>query len=149
MFKGTKKLNRTLSRGCNALMRSLENMITYIPTREGKTNMAILSIPNIIGHHRRARSGDDKENLINNTYGYNLRSFKIVYVALLKALIQEVFKNISWWLNHYIVHVWMLEDRLSCYNKALRHRVLATTPNKWDIVTQKGEDIYVWVERPT
>ena len=83
VFRGMKELNRTLYRGCNTLMRLLENMITHISTREGKTNVAMIIIPNIMGHHRRVRSGDDKENPINNTYGYNLRSFKIVYIALL------------------------------------------------------------------
>jgi hypothetical protein len=74
----------------------------------GKTNVACLTMLNILAQYRKERpvelhtdgqdDGDEKES-------FDMNSFKIVYVAPMKALVQEVVKNFSQRLAGYGVVV--------------------------------------------
>eukprot|EP00566_Odontella_aurita_P030930 CAMPEP_0113583128 /NCGR_PEP_ID=MMETSP0015_2-20120614/32326_1 /TAXON_ID=2838 /ORGANISM="Odontella" /LENGTH=59 /DNA_ID=CAMNT_0000487933 /DNA_START=59 /DNA_END=234 /DNA_ORIENTATION=+ /assembly_acc=CAM_ASM_000160 len=55
---------------------------------------------NILGQYRKKRVDEDGKELddddgLNDEDRYDLSSFKIVYVAPMKALVQEVVKNFS------------------------------------------------------
>jgi pre-mRNA-splicing helicase BRR2 len=60
---------------------SPDNILVCAPTGAGKTNIAMLTILQCIESRRRS----------NNTI--DLKSFKIVYVAPMKALVSEVVGN--------------------------------------------------------
>ena len=81
-FGGTKSLNRVQSRVYPCAMFSAENMLICAPTGAGKTNVAMLCMLHEIGMHRSPQTGE-----------VDLDAFKIVYVAPMKALVQEMVLN--------------------------------------------------------
>jgi hypothetical protein len=82
-FKGTKRLNPIQSKVFPCAYYSTENMLVCAPTGAGKTNIAMLAILQQI----RAHMADNGEILKDN--------FKIVYIAPMKALAQEVVTKFS------------------------------------------------------
>lgn len=72
------KLNRIQSKMHEAALLSSENLLLCAPTGAGKTNVAMMAMLHEIGQHRRGDGTVDVD------------SFKIVYVAPMKALVQEV-----------------------------------------------------------
>lgn len=72
------KLNRIQSKMQEAALLSPENLLLCAPTGAGKTNVALMTMLHEIGQHRREDGTIDTEG------------FKIVYVAPMKALVQEV-----------------------------------------------------------
>jgi len=72
------KLNLIQSRLYPAAFKSPENLLVCAPTGAGKTNIAMLSILQVLSQKRR----------VNGTF--DLKSFKIVYIAPMKALVSEV-----------------------------------------------------------
>ena len=134
-FKGMDKLNRIQSKLCETALRTSENVLLCAPTGAGKTNVAMLTMLNILGQFRKtdAVEGDDKAM-------YDLQSFKIVYVAPMKALVQEVVKNFSKRLAPYGMTVRELSGDSSLTRQQISEtQMLVTTPEKWDIVTRQGE----------
>ena len=87
-----------------------ENLLVCAPTGSGKTNVAMLCILNEIGKNR------DEETGIIDT-----EAFKIVYIAPMKALVQEMVGNFSTRLKSYGIKV--SEFASSQYRK-LRKRKL-------------------------
>ena len=81
-FPGTKTFNPVQSKLFNAAFTSSENLLLCAPTGAGKTNVAMLTILNEVSKHFH----DEK---------LKLNDFKIVYVAPMKALVQEVVGNFS------------------------------------------------------
>lgn len=140
-FEGMDKLNPVQSKVCDVALKTSENVLLCAPTGAGKTNVACLTMLNILGQFRRrneteSESGDDEDQ----KESFDLDSFKIVYVAPMKALVQEVVKNFSQRLSAYGVVV----RELSGDSSLTRHQIaetqlLVTTPEKWDIVTRQGE----------
>lgn len=136
-FKGMEKLNRIQSKMCEVALRSSENILLCAPTGAGKTNVAMLTMLNILGQFRK-QGVDDSEGI--NEGMYDLRAFKIVYVAPMKALVQEVVKNFSKRLSAYGISVRELSGDSSLTRQQIADtQVLVTTPEKWDIVTRQGE----------
>ena len=123
------KLNRVQSKMCDAALYSSENILLCAPTGAGKTNVAMLTMLNILGQHRKADGSLD------------LSSFKIVYVAPMKALVQEVVKNFGKRLASYGVSVRELSGDSSLTRYQISQtQILVTTPEKWDVITRKGDD---------
>ena len=83
VFKGMEKLNRVQSRLHRPALYSPENLLLCAPTGAGKTNVAMLTILHELG---KAKQEDGS---------FDLDSFKIVYVAPMKALVQETVSNFS------------------------------------------------------
>jgi len=138
-FKGMEKLNRIQSKMCDVALRSSENLLLCAPTGAGKTNVAMLAMLNILGQHKK-KVLKSKEGEIDKEELYDLKSFKIVYVAPMKALVQEVVKNFSRRLEPYGVSVKELSgDSSLTLHQISETQVLVTTPEKWDIVTRQGE----------
>jgi len=152
-FKGMEKLNRIQSKLADVALRTSENLLLCAPTGAGKTNVAMLTILNVLGQYRRSNLTDEDSSIddamdVNDGSGggrsqanrYDLQSFKIVYVAPMKALVQEVVKNFSKRLAPYGVSVRELSGDSSLTRQQIAEtQMLVTTPEKWDIVTRQGE----------
>jgi len=96
----------------------------------------MLAMLNILGQYRKT----DMDEGVNNADMYDRSSFKIVYVAPMKALVQEVVKNFSKRLEQYGVVVKELSGDSSLTRQQIAEtQLLVTTPEKWDIVTRQGE----------
>eukprot|EP00934_Nitzschia_sp_Nitz4_P003078 Nitzschia sp. Nitz4//scaffold4_size323378//60170//66898//NITZ4_000629-RA/size323378-snap-gene-0.405-mRNA-1//1//CDS//3329553306//3068//frame0 len=138
-FKGMDKLNRVQSKLCNVALKTSENVLLCAPTGAGKTNVACLTMLNILGRYRK-RPSEDSEEPEDLKESFDLDSFKIVYVAPMKALVQEVVKNFSDRLADYGVVVRELSGDSSLTRQQIAEtQLLVTTPEKWDIVTRQGE----------
>jgi pre-mRNA-splicing helicase BRR2 len=137
-FKGMEKLNRIQSKMCETALKSSENILLCAPTGAGKTNVAMLTMLNILGQYRKTDSNEEVSE--NKESMYDLNAFKIVYIAPMKALVQEVVKNFSKRLESYGVSVRELSGDSSLTRQQISEtQILVTTPEKWDIVTRQGE----------
>ncbi|KAK3589739.1 hypothetical protein CHS0354_021060 [Potamilus streckersoni] len=126
-FEGFKSLNRIQSRLFKAAMESDQNLLLCAPTGAGKTNVALLCMLREIGKH------------VNADGSINTDEFKIIYIAPMKSLVQEMVGNFTERLKSYGIKV----DELSGDHQLTKEQINATqiivcTPEKWDIITRKG-----------
>ncbi|CAK1554439.1 unnamed protein product [Leptosia nina] len=126
-FEGFKTLNRIQSRISKAALESDENLLVCAPTGAGKTNVALLTIMREVGKH------------VNDDGTVNVNDFKVIYVAPMRSLVQEMVGNFSKRLAAYNMKV----SELTGDHQLTREQIDATqlivcTPEKWDIVTRKG-----------
>eukprot|EP01132_Coremiostelium_polycephalum_P002462 gene2462-3044_t len=127
-FKGFEKLNRIQSRLFEWAFKTNDNLLLSAPTSAGKTNVAMLTILHEIGLH------------IHNGV-LDRDSFKIVYIAPMKSLVQEMVSNFSNRLSEYGIVVNELTGDQSLTNKQISEtQIIVTTPEKWDIITRKSGD---------
>jgi pre-mRNA-splicing helicase BRR2 len=138
------KLNRVQSKLCDVALRSSENLLLCAPTGAGKTNVAMLTMLNILGQFRRDGLSqevvDEDDDLDNKKSDFDLSSFKIVYIAPMKALVQENVKGFSQRLKDYGIVVRELSGDSSLTRQQIAEtQLLITTPEKFDIVTRQGE----------
>ena len=91
----------------------------------------MLTILHEISKHRNPETGE-----------LNLDNFKIIYVAPMKALVQEMVGNFSNRLTaDYGIRVAELTgDRQLTKQQIAETQIIVTTPEKWDIITRKGTD---------
>eukprot|EP00919_Chromeraceae_sp_WS-2016_P013077 GHVR01030562.1.p1 GENE.GHVR01030562.1~~GHVR01030562.1.p1 ORF type:complete len:121 (+),score=7.95 GHVR01030562.1:9921-10283(+) len=82
-FTGIKKFNPIQSKVLHHALNSSENMLVCAPTSAGKTNIALLSILEVIKHYVLSDGSIDTSK------------FKIVYIAPMKALVAEVTGNLD------------------------------------------------------
>ena len=128
-FSGMRTLNRVQSKIHKCALFSAENMLVCAPTGAGKTNVAMLTIMHEVGMHR-LPSG-----------ALNLDAFKIVYVAPMKALVQEMVTNFSKRLESYGINVRELTGDQQLTKAQIQDtQLIVTTPEKWDIITRKSGD---------
>ncbi|CAG8457348.1 10482_t:CDS:2 [Diversispora eburnea] len=128
-FKGAKTLNRIQSKLFPVAFNSDENILLCAPTGSGKTNVAMLCILNEIGKWR----------LEDGSIAYD--KFKIVYIAPMKALVQEMVGNFSVRLQPYGIKVAELTgDRQLTKQQIAETQIIVTTPEKWDVITRKATD---------
>ena len=141
-FKGMDKLNRVQSKLASIALESSENILLCAPTGAGKTNVAMLTMLNILGQFRkepRASNGHD-DDMEEKKELFDRNKFKIVYVAPMKALVQEVVKNFSKRFEDYGIVVRELSGDSSLSRQQIAEtQLLVTTPEKFDIVTRQGE----------
>lgn len=88
-FEGFKTLNRIQSRLYKTALDSDENLLLCAPTGAGKTNVALLCMMREIGKH------------INADGTINADEFKIIYVAPMRSLVQEMVGNFGKRLANY------------------------------------------------
>ena len=70
-----------------------------------------------------------------------LDTFKIVYIAPMKALVQECVLNFGKRLQPYGITVRELSGDQSLSRQQINEtQVIVTTPEKWDIITRKAGD---------
>ncbi|XP_028179425.1 putative U5 small nuclear ribonucleoprotein 200 kDa helicase, partial [Ostrinia furnacalis] len=126
-FEGFKTLNRIQSRISKAALETDENLLVCAPTGAGKTNVALLCILREVGKH------------VNDDGTVNVSDFKMIYVAPMRSLVQEMVGNFSKRLSAYNMKV----SELTGDHQLTREQIEATqlivcTPEKWDIITRKG-----------
>ncbi|KAK5628101.1 hypothetical protein RRF57_003816 [Xylaria bambusicola] len=130
-FRSAKALNRIQSKCYPSAFEDDGNMLICAPTGSGKTNVAMLTILRELGKHRNPQTGD-----------VDLDSFKIVYIAPLKALVQEQVGNFGERLKPFGITVSELTgDRQLTKQQVTETQVIVTTPEKWDVITRKATDL--------
>ena len=130
-FGTSKELNRIQTKCFPTAFEDDANMLICAPTGSGKTNVAMLAILREIGKHRKPETGE-----------IMLDEFKIVYIAPLKALVQEQVGNFGKRLEPYGVRVSELTgDRQLTKQQIADTQIIVTTPEKWDVITRKATDM--------
>uniref|UniRef100_A0A1B0CDX6 U5 small nuclear ribonucleoprotein 200 kDa helicase n=1 Tax=Lutzomyia longipalpis TaxID=7200 RepID=A0A1B0CDX6_LUTLO len=125
-FQGTKELNRIQSVVYPVAYHSNDNLLVCAPTGAGKTNVAMLAIVHAIRNHT-------AEGIIDRS------SFKIVYVAPMKALAAEMTENFGKRLKPLGISVRELTGDMQLTKAEMAAtQMIVTTPEKWDVVTRKG-----------
>lgn len=125
-FKGTKELNRIQTIVYPTAYHTNENLLICAPTGAGKTNVAMLTIVNVIRAHT-------DQGVIHRD------QFKIVYVAPMKALAAEMTENFGKKLKPLGILVRELTGDMQLTKAEMQMtQMLVTTPEKWDVVTRKG-----------
>jgi pre-mRNA-splicing helicase BRR2 len=75
------------------------------------------------------------------TQTFDLASFKVVYIAPMKALVQEMVGNFTNRLKHYDMKVGELTgDSQMTKEQISEASVIVATPEKWDVITRKQTD---------
>ncbi|KAJ3128871.1 DEIH-box ATPase [Nowakowskiella sp. JEL0407] len=129
-FRGASALNPVQSKVYPAAFESDDPILVCAPTGAGKTNIAMLTMLREIGKHRNQETGE-----------FELDSFKIVYVAPMKALVAEMVGNFGARLKEYGITVAELTgDRSLTKQQISETQIIVTTPEKWDIITRKATD---------
>ncbi|KAI2629761.1 Sec63-domain-containing protein [Hypoxylon sp. NC1633] len=130
-FSSAKSLNKIQTRCYPTAFEADANMLICAPTGSGKTNVAMLTILRELGKHRDLQTGD-----------IDLDAFKIVYIAPLKALVQEQVGNFGARLKPYGITVSELTgDRQLTKQQISETQIIVTTPEKWDVITRKATDL--------
>ncbi|KAF2452650.1 Sec63 Brl domain-containing protein [Lineolata rhizophorae] len=129
-FGSSKELNRIQTRCFPTAFNDDGNMLICAPTGSGKTNVAMLAMLREIGKHRNPETGE-----------ISLDDFKIIYIAPLKALVQEQVGNFGKRLEPYGIRVAELTgDRQLTKQQIAEAQIIVTTPEKWDVITRKATE---------
>ncbi|OAX81734.1 hypothetical protein ACJ72_03925 [Emergomyces africanus] len=129
-FRNSQKLNRIQTKCFPTAFNDDGNMLVCAPTGSGKTNVAMLAMLREIGKNRNPDTGE-----------IMLDDFKIVYIAPLKALVQEQVGNFGERLKPYGIRVSELTgDRQLTKQQIADTQIIVTTPEKWDVITRKATD---------
>ena len=130
-FGSAKELNRIQTKCYPSAFHDDGNMLICAPTGSGKTNVAMLTMLREIGKNRNPETGE-----------IMLDDFKIVYIAPLKALVQEQVGNFGKRLEPYGIRVSELTgDRQLTKQQIADTQIIVTTPEKWDVITRKATDL--------
>ncbi|CAJ1934944.1 unnamed protein product [Cylindrotheca closterium] len=129
-FSGTTTLNPMQSTVFDTAFNRRENMLVCAPTGAGKTNVAMLTVT---AHFRDV-------GLIDGNNGRDMDTGdKVVYIAPMKALAQEVVEKFSSKLKPLGLIVRELTGDMQLTKaEANSANVIVTTPEKWDVVTRKS-----------
>uniref|UniRef100_A0A672JNL1 Helicase ATP-binding domain-containing protein n=1 Tax=Salarias fasciatus TaxID=181472 RepID=A0A672JNL1_SALFA len=126
-FEGFKTLNRIQSKLFKTTMETDENLLVCAPTGAGKTNVALMAMLREIGKH------------INIDGTINVDDFKIIYIAPMRSLVQEMVGSFGKRLASYGIIVSELTgDHQLCKEEINATQIIVCTPEKWDIITRKG-----------
>jgi activating signal cointegrator complex subunit 3 len=127
-FEGTKQLNTIQSTVYDTAYNTSENLLICAPTGAGKTNIAMLTFLQII-----------KTNIENGEL--NKENVKVIYVAPMKALAQEVVAKFGERLKGLgLVVKEYTGDMQLTKSEVMESQLLVTTPEKYDVITRKGGD---------
>ena len=88
-FRRFSALNRIQSRLKHAALETDENLLICAPTGAGKTNIAVLTMTREIGKH------------MNSDGSIRKNDFKIIYIAPMRSLVQEMVGSFSKALEPY------------------------------------------------
>eukprot|EP01127_Copromyxa_protea_P004841 TRINITY_DN1465_c0_g2_i1.p1 TRINITY_DN1465_c0_g2~~TRINITY_DN1465_c0_g2_i1.p1 ORF type:complete len:2175 (-),score=565.90 TRINITY_DN1465_c0_g2_i1:144-6668(-) len=130
-FEGVKTLNRIQSKVYKGFFEGSDNLLLCAPTGAGKTNCAMLAMLHEIGLHV-----TNKKKLT-----VDLDSFKMIYVAPMKSLVQEMVTNFGKRLEPFGIKVAELTGDASMTRQQIQEtQLIITTPEKWDVITRKSGD---------
>ncbi|PFH47664.1 hypothetical protein AMATHDRAFT_77103 [Amanita thiersii Skay4041] len=125
------RLNRIQSKLYPVAFGTDEPILLCAPTGAGKTNVAMLTILNELSKWRDEATG---------TFDYD--SFKIIYIAPMKALVQEMVGNFTARLKPFGIKVGELTgDAQMTKQQISETQIIVTTPEKWDVITRKSTDL--------
>jgi len=128
-FPGISTLNRIQSKMVDAAFHGSDNILLCAPTGAGKTNVALLCMLNQLGQH------------LKEDGTFALDAFKIVYIAPMKALVQECVQSFGKKLAPFGVSVRELSGDQNLTRQQIQDtQLIVTTPEKWDIITRKAGD---------
>ncbi|CAH8646705.1 unnamed protein product [Dicrocoelium dendriticum] len=127
VFEGMHELNLIQSVIYPVAYHTSENLLVCAPTGAGKTNVALLTVVQLLRAHMTADSVLD------------LKAFKIVYLAPMKALAAELAATFSKRLAPLGVKVreCTMDTHLT-KQEILQTQMLISTPEKWDVISRKG-----------
>ena len=129
----TTSLNPIQSKVFHAAFEGDSNMLICAPTGSGKTNIALLTVLKALSHHYNPK-----------TKKLNLSAFKIVYIAPLKALVQEQVREFQRRLAFLGIKVAELTGDSRLSRKQIDEtQVLVSTPEKWDITTRNSNNLAI------
>ena len=131
-FEGIRTLNYIQSRIYKRAIGSDKSLLICAPTGAGKTNIALLTMLREIMKYP-----------LSDGSGFDTSKFKIIYVAPIKALVQEVVENFSKKLSrppYDLVVEELTGDHQLDQKQISRAQLIVCTPEKWDIVTRKSLD---------
>ncbi|KAL1662116.1 Sec63 Brl domain-containing protein [Schizophyllum commune] len=124
------RLNQIQSKLFPVAFGTDEPLLLCAPTGAGKTNVAMLTILNELAKYRDEATGT-----------FDLDAFKIVYIAPMKALVQEMVGNFSARLKVFGIKVGELTgDSQMTKQQISETQIIVTTPEKWDVITRKSTD---------
>ncbi|TMW66845.1 hypothetical protein Poli38472_011961 [Pythium oligandrum] len=124
-FKGMTHLNRLQSKLFDAAYNTNQNLLVCAPTGAGKTNVAMLTILQEVKTQLQRKQ--------------SLAHMKIIYVAPMKALAQEVVTKFGERLAGLKLRVAELTGDMQLTKKEIEEtHVIVTTPEKWDVITRKS-----------
>ncbi|KAF9066554.1 Sec63 Brl domain-containing protein [Rhodocollybia butyracea] len=132
-----KHLNRVQSKVYPVAFGTDEPILLCAPTGAGKTNVALLTILNELSKWR------ESESLSSLSIPPSaLSQFKIIYIAPMKALVQEMVGNFRSRLGpdtpYGLVVGELTGDSQMTKEQVRDTQIIVTTPEKWDVVTRKG-----------
>lgn len=128
-FAGIRSLNRIQSKMVSSALHDSKNLLLCAPTGAGKTNVALLCMLNIMNNYRKEDGTLD------------LDGFKIVYIAPMKALVQECVQSFGKRLATFGITVKELSGDQNLTRQQIQDtQIIITTPEKWDIITRKAGD---------
>ncbi|KAF9055071.1 Sec63-domain-containing protein [Hymenopellis radicata] len=131
-YPGYTTLNRIQSIVYPTAYGSNENLLICAPTGAGKTDVAMMAILRVLDQHR-TNTGD-----LNISSTINRDSFKIIYVAPMKALASEIVRKLSKRLKWLAIQVKELTGDMQLTKAEIAQtQIIVTTPEKWDVVTRK------------
>lgn len=131
-FENIKTLNTIQSIVFQQCYNTLENLLICAPTGAGKTNIAMLAVLKTIKDHC-LPSGEISKS-----------SFKIIYIAPMKALAAEMTQNFGKRLQKIGLKVRELTGDTQLSKKEIKEtQMLILTPEKWDVLTRKSDDEYL------
>ena len=135
-FRGYTSLNRMQSLVYPVAYKTSENMLICAPTGAGKTDAAMLAILNAISHNI---APNPLERPDATDFAVDSQSFKIVYVAPMKALAAEITDKLSKRLAWIGIQVREYTGDMQLTKKEIvQTQIIVTTPEKWDVVTRKS-----------
>ena len=120
------KLNRLQSAVFESAFHTSENLLICAPTGAGKTNVAMLTLLQLVSTHVR-------DGVLDRA------GVKAIYVAPMKALAQEVVATFGQRLAPLQLRVRELTgDMQLTRREAEEANLIVTTPEKWDVITRKA-----------
>ncbi|KIY73738.1 Sec63-domain-containing protein [Cylindrobasidium torrendii FP15055 ss-10] len=130
-FPGYSSLNRIQSIVFPTAYGSNENLLICAPTGAGKTDVAMMSILRVLDQHRTKNGSNIASNIQRDT-------FKIIYVAPMKALVAEIVRKLGKRLKWLSIQVRELTGDMQLTKAEISQtQIIVTTPEKWDVVTRK------------
>ena len=131
-FPGYKTLNKMQSAVFQMAYTTNENLLICAPTGSGKTDIATMAVLKAIQDHF---VWDEKKkcNMLNKS------SFKVVYIAPMKALVNEIVQKFTKKLSTFGIIVREYSGDMNLTRKEIETcNMIVSTPEKWDVVTRKG-----------
>ncbi|GAW10525.1 Sec63-domain-containing protein [Lentinula edodes] len=132
-------LNRVQSKLFPVAFGTDEPILLCAPTGAGKTNVALLTILSELSKHHSPPPDSDPST---TPFTPSNTDFKIIYIAPMKALVQEMVGNFRSRLGPstpFNLTVGELTGDSQMTKDQIREtQIIVTTPEKWDVVTRKG-----------